>query len=148
MAQGTGMRQDEIVQLIWEKVDLENGWVRLRSLDTKTKSSRKVRLLPHVIEMLREIPPCPRREKVFLSSTGKPIPYWTTYCHDTFHKVMKDAGVKGACFHDFRHDFITKAIRAGTDRKTVMVQVGHKTMSSLERYHLVEEKDLMKLTIE
>ncbi len=52
MAQGTGMRQNEIIQLTWDSVDLERGFVRLNAKDTKTRTSRIVKLLPHVVKML------------------------------------------------------------------------------------------------
>ena len=56
MARGTGMRQNEIIQLEWTDVDLQDGFVRLRASKTKTDEARSVRLLPDVIVMLKEIP--------------------------------------------------------------------------------------------
>ena len=50
------MRQNEIVQLNWDSVDLERGFVRLKGIQTKAGKSRLVKLLPDVIEMLQQIP--------------------------------------------------------------------------------------------
>ncbi len=52
MARGTGMRQNEIIQLEWDDVDLQDGFVRLRASKTKTIEARSVRL-PDVIVMLK-----------------------------------------------------------------------------------------------
>ena len=142
MAQGTGMRQNEILQLNWDSVDLERGFVRLKGTQTKAGKSRLVKLLPDVIEMLRQIPRKQNTRRVFVSSTGRPLPYWTTYCHDTWHKALLQAGVSDACFHDLRHDFITKAVRAGNPYYVVMKQVGHSSDAMLRRYHLIDENDL------
>ena len=79
MAQGTGMRQNEIIQLKWDSVDLDRGFVRLKAKETKTRQARSVKLVPNVIEMLQEIPRETHTRKVFLSSTKKPIPHWTTF---------------------------------------------------------------------
>lgn len=147
MAQGTGMRQNEIIQLKWDSVDLDRGFVRLKAKETKTRQARSVKLVPNVIEMLQEIPRETHTRKVFLSSTKKPIPHWTTYCHDTWKKALFKAGVTDACFHDLRHDFITKAVRAGNPLYVVMKQVGHKTDAMLRRYHLVDEDDLEGLKL-
>jgi len=145
MAQGTGMRQNEIIQLTWDSVDLERGFVRLKAKDTKTRTSRIVKLLPHVVKMLSEIPRVNHTRKVFLSALGKPLPYWTTYCHDTWKNALATAGITDACFHDLRHDFITKAIRKGTRPYIVMKQVGHKSDAMLRRYQLIDEDDLEML---
>ena len=38
MAQATGMRQNEIVELTWDRVDLDRGYVRLKAVATKTRN--------------------------------------------------------------------------------------------------------------
>ena len=75
MARGTGMRQNEIIQLELAYVDLKDGFVRLRASKTKTDEARSIRLMPEVIVMLKEIPRAIHTKKVFLSAKGRPIPY-------------------------------------------------------------------------
>ena len=147
MAHGTGMRQGEILKLQWSDVDLKTGFVRLKASMTKTDEARSVRLLPEVITMLREIPRTLHTQQVFLSATNKPIPYWTTYVQKVWKRSLEKAGIKGACFHDLRHDFVTRAMRGGNASHIVMKQVGHKTDSMLRRYQLIDEKDLLELQI-
>ena len=148
MARGTGMRQGEILKLQWTDVDLKTGFVRLKASVTKTDESRSVRLLPEVITMLREIPPALHTQQVFLSATNKPIPYWTTYVQKTWKQSLQKAGIEGACFHDLRHDFVTRAMRSGNASHVVMKQVGHKSDSMLRRYQLIDERDLLELRMD
>ncbi len=148
MAWGTGMRQNEIIQLEWREVDLSYGFVRLGASKTKTNEARSVRLLPEVLEMFKDIPRQIHSPRVFLSATQKPIQKWDGRCAKAWKKALKDAGIKDATFHDLRHDFVTRAMRSGNSSHVVMKQVGHKTESMLRRYHLVDEQDLLELHID
>ena len=148
MARGTGMRQSEILKLQWSDVDLQTGFVRLKASMTKTDEARSVRLLPEVTAMLLETPRALHTQQVFLSATNKPIPYWTTYVQKTWKQSLEKAGIEGACFHDLRHDFVTRAMRSGNVSHVVMKQVGHKTDSMLRRYQLIDERDLLELQID
>ena len=121
--------------------------MRLRASKTKTDEARSVRLLPDVIVMLKEIPRAIHTKKVFLSAKGRPIPYWTGYLNQVWQNTLKEASIEDACFHDLRHDFVTRAMRSGNASHVVMKQVGHKTDSMLRRYQLVDERDLLELRI-
>jgi len=54
------MRKGEILNLTWERVDLERRWFHLRRGDTKTDCARKVPipepLLPYLESLPRETP--------------------------------------------------------------------------------------------
>ncbi|MEC8544443.1 MAG: site-specific integrase, partial [SAR324 cluster bacterium] len=124
MARRTGIRQGEIPKLQWSDVDLQTRFVRLQASMTKTDEARSVRLLPEVVAILRETPRALHTQQVFLSATNKPIPYWTTYVQKTWKQSLEKAGIEGACFHDLRHDFVTRAMRSGNASHVVMKQVG------------------------
>lgn len=143
MAQGTGMRQNEIVQLKWRWVDLDEGFVEIPAEITKTGESRVARLSVNVINMLKEIPRFSHTDNVFLSENNNPIPYFHTYCRKVFKETLKKADIKDAVFHDLRHDFVTKAKRNKNENYQIMLQVGHKTESMLKRYQLINKDDLM-----
>ena len=147
MAHGTGMRQVEILKLKWSDVDLKTGFVRLKAVITKTDVARSVRLLHEVVTMLSDIPRVVHTQQVFLSVNSQPISYWTTYVQKVWKRSLEKAGIKGACFHDLRHDFVTRAMRGGNAAHIVMKQVGHKTDSMLRRYQLIDERDLLELRI-
>lgn len=145
MAAGTGMRQNEIVQLEWKWVNLEEGFVDIPAEITKSGSGRFVKLFPNVIKMLEEIPRFEHTDNVFLSENNNPIPYFHTYCRKVFKKVLEKAGVDNAVFHDLRHDFVTKASRSGNSTASLMVQCGHKTESMFHRYRIKNKEDLIDL---
>ena len=98
--------------------------------------------------MLSDIPRVIHTQQVFLSVNSQPIPYWTTYVQKVWKRSLEKAEIKGACFHDLRHDFVTRAMRGGNASHIVMKQVGHKTDSMmLRRYKLIDERDLLELQI-
>ena len=62
-------------------------------------------------------------------------------------RSLEKAGIKGACFHDLIHDFVTTAMRGGNAPHIVIKQVGHKTDSMLRCYQLIDERNLLELQI-
>ena len=145
MAYHTGMRQGEILSLNWRQVDLKDKFIRLQAENTKTSEARSVRLSPEVVQMIKEIPRAIHTQRVFLSPEGKAFERWTTYINRTWKKSLESAGIDDFRFHDLRHCFATRAMRAGNQAYLVMKQVGHKTESMLRRYHLIDESDLKNL---
>ena len=145
VAYHTGMRQNELMRMRWIQVDLKKGFVRLKAEDTKTEKNRIVRLIPEVVGVLRQAPRSMRSQQVFLSATGKPLQRWTSYVNRVWLEALEQADIQNFRFHDLRHTFVTRAMRAGNPAYLVMKQVGHRTESMLKRYHLIDESDLLQL---
>ena len=60
LAYHTGMRRGEILNLKWDRVDLKEGFIRLRPEDTKTTEGRLVPLNQELMEMFKAMPgACP-----------------------------------------------------------------------------------------
>ena len=97
--------------------------------------------------MFRETTRALHTQQVFLSITNKPIPIGQRMFRRPGRNHLK-TGIEGACFHDLRHDFMTRAMRSGNASHVVMKQVGHKTDSMLRRYLLVNERDLREPQID
>jgi integrase len=55
LAYHLGQRFGEIVNLTWDRVDLQRGFITLRSVDTKTKKPRRVPLSPAVNSALHAL---------------------------------------------------------------------------------------------
>ncbi len=55
LAYHLGPRLGEILNLTWDRVDLKRGFIKLRSIDTKTKDPRLVPMTPAVHESLTQI---------------------------------------------------------------------------------------------
>ncbi|HNP84267.1 MAG TPA: tyrosine-type recombinase/integrase [Nitrospira sp.] len=135
-----GQRFGEITNLTWDRVDLQRGFITLRSIDTKTKKARQVPLTPAVRLALIDLAKVRRlnTNHVFLYE-GQPIKSIKT----AFKRAKRVSGVDGFRFHDLRHCAATNLRRAGVDTATAMKIVGHKSEKMWKRYNAIEEKDLV-----
>ena len=59
----------------------------------------------------------------------------------SFQRACRRAGIKGLCFHDFRHTAITNMRKAGVDISVIMAISGHKSMAMFRRYNRVDLND-------
>jgi integrase len=136
-----GQRLGEIINMTWDRVDLQRGFITLRSTDTKTKKPRQVPLTPTVRTTLTDLSRVRRLDTnyVFLYE-GKPIKSIKT----AFRTAKRIADIKNFRFHDLRHCAATNFRRAGVDTATAMKIVGHKSEKMWKRYNAIEEKDLVR----
>ncbi len=141
LAYHLGQRFGEITNLTWDRVDLQRGFITLRSIDTKTKKARQVPLTPAVRLALSELAKVRRlnTNHVFVYD-GQPIKSIKT----AFRRAKRVSGVNGFRFHDLRHCAATNLRRAGVDTATAMRIVGHKSEKMWKRYNAIDEKDLTK----
>jgi len=58
-----------------------------------------------------------------------------------FQRACKRAGIKGLCFHDFRHTAITNMRKAEVNISVIMAISGHKTMAMFRRYNRIDLDD-------
>ncbi len=139
MAYYTAMRQREILDLTWDRVDLKNGFVRLKPEDTKTNEGRNIPLHPEVSEMLRSMPRT-IHHRVF-TRDGRPL----TEVKRSFRTACNRAEIEDATFHDLRHTCINNWRLEGHDFFRIMAASGHKTMEVFKRYNTVTEEELKAL---
>lgn len=161
----TGMREGEILGLMWDSVDFEKGTITVkRQLRREQKKGgayyittpkngkpRTIAPAPWVMKLLRtqRARQAEQRLKagplwegsgmVFTNETGGYLSYRTVY--DCFKRIMAQIGVPSARFHDLRHTFAVASLRAGDDIKTVQGNLGHHTAAfTLDVYgHVTEE---------
>jgi integrase len=139
MAYYTAMRQGEILNLAWDRIDIKTRVVRLKPEDTKTNEPRTIPLHREIIELLKALPRS-INGRVFTMegvSIGEIKRSFTTAC--------KNAGIENFTFHDLRHTAINNWRLQGHDFFRIMAASGHRTMEVFKRYNTVSEEELMKL---
>jgi integrase len=130
----TAMRAGEIVNLTWDRVDLDAGFARLRAGDTKTGKPRNVPLAPPVVEALRAAKRRP---------DGRLFGMQRQTLSPNFAKLVRKLGMADLHFHDLRHTALTNLRRAGADVFTLQRISGHTTLAMLKRYTHSTDDDAM-----
>ncbi len=147
----TGVREGELLGLMWDCVDLDRGTLLVKQqlrrqqqkggtyyMDTTKNSKWRVLNLPtSVVRLFRlqKLKQNTMRIKagdlwtennlVFTNETGGYLSYRTVY--DCFKRIMVKIGSPATRFHDLRHTYATLAIKSGDDIKTVQENLGHAT---------------------
>lgn len=118
----TGMRPNEVIDLMIEEVDLTDGFLRIRGSKTKSGLLRDIPLhadiLPIIERNLKRSAKF-KRTRAFVRDDGESVSYHWVYRH------MKTMG--NHLPHDTRHSFVTYARRSGMDQLAVKRIVGHST---------------------
>jgi integrase len=141
----TSMRVSEILKLMWSRVDLNAGFIRLRPEDTKTKKSKTVPINKVLTDIVNRCIRHLHHDFIFTHNNG-PIKYSKLRYH--FKKVVEEAKIEDFTFHDFRHTCITNWRRQGHDYFKIMKASGHKTLAVFKRYNTVDEDELRSLVVQ
>jgi len=128
----TGMRKNEIRELTWKCVDLEEKKIYL--IKTKNNESRTIPIDEALLKTLINIRKTNRSEFVFLSAKGEP--YRSKKAWDgSFKKALKKSGIEYCTFHDIRRTCISNLlVDEKVDIRTVMEISGHKDIRMLKIY--------------
>ena len=131
----TGMRRGELLSLTRNKINLDKKLALLS--DTKNGSSRTIPLSNSAIHIIENLP-LSFNKKLFSITESSLKFYWT--------QALKRADIKGFCFHQLRHEAISRFFEKGLTIPEVALISGHKDVRMLFRYtHLKAEDILRKL---
>jgi integrase/recombinase XerD len=143
----TGMRRQELLDLIIYDLDIERGTVMIRQ--GKGDKDRVVpigeRALAWIVKYLEDVRPeyATGADKgiVFLSALGQPIS--GGWLAQIIHAYIEGAriGKKGSC-HIFRHTMATLMLENGADIRFIQAMLGHAELSTTEIYTQVSIKKL------
>ena len=142
----TGMRKGEILNLIWDKVDLKGRLIYLSAADTKDKESRKVPICDDLYAILMEVPRAIHDPHVFLYK-GSPVKDIRTGLRKACDSAKVPYGrfiKSGFIFHDLRHTFNTNMRKAGVPESVIMEITGHSTREMFDRYNTIDDEDIRK----
>ena len=161
----SGMREGELLGLMWECVDFENNTILVdkqlrRSQEKggqyyfsppKSNKSRRVTIAPSVMNLLRLHRQEQARQRllvgpdwvdshlVFTNEIGDRLSYRTVY--DCFKRIAAKIGCPEARFHDLRHTYAVMALESGDSIKTVQENLGHHAASfTLDVYGHVSDE--------
>lgn len=142
VAYHVGNRLGELRKLKWNQVDIAYGRIILNPGETKNGEGRTLPIYGEMKEWLtmqREIRDAkfPECDRVFFDE-GRPAGDF----RKAWRSACKRAGVPTLLFHDLRRSAVRNMIRAGIPEKVAMQISGHKTRSILDRYNIINERDL------
>jgi len=146
-----GLREGEILGLIWSDIDLNNRTLQVRRTLSEARTGRhfeppkngkgrNVRLTPQAVEALRahlgrqlqEIENSGDLHKdqglVFPSQVGTPMSAKNMTAR-SFKPLLKRAGLPDIRFHDLRHTFATLMLQNGEHPKVVQEMLGHASIA-------------------
>lgn len=140
----TGMRRGEVLALVWDDIDFEEGALYIQSSITvdmevkapKSESGKRTIMLDAVtIQSLKRWQKAQKEElgKIGVKAKGStPVCCDSTggnICPNNFSRwwraFVKDSGFDGLRFHELRHTQATLLLAQGVDVKTVQTRLGH-----------------------
>src|SRR5262245_33411945 len=124
----TGMRQGEQFGLTWDRVDLDNGTVRLKK--TKNGKPRFVRLNSRALTVMKAL----REFNVEEEGTGPRRVFIICKRPQWLHDAVQEAKIVDFHWHDLRHTFASRLVMAGVDIRTVQELLGHENITMTMRY--------------
>jgi integrase len=125
------MRKGEILGLRWDHVDLTQRLIAIYNGKT-AQSDRRIPMNEAVFE-----PPSNRskqRESEFVFPSPRKKGQRFRDPKVGFMKAVRSAKIPHLRFHDLRHAFATRLVRAGVDLITVQHFLGHSSINMTTRY--------------
>ncbi len=128
----SGLRQHELSDLEWSRVNLFRKTVLIQN--TKNGKPRTIPLNKNSLDVLvhRSKVKSFKNDYVFLNRNGKKID--PNNLRTSFYIALKKSGIENFRFHDLRHTFATRLAMAGIDLYKISKLLGHKDISTTQRY--------------
>jgi integrase len=152
----TGMRRSELLNLVWQDVDLDNRIILVRNSNRHMTKSRKQRNVPMakkmylVIHQVYENTKVTHREPTHLVF-GKHYQnkwYPSTISH-RFKSAVRLAGLSDDIkFHSLRHSFGSMLAQAGVSLQVIKELMGHADYSTTLRYAHLQMDNLTRAVAE
>lgn len=122
----TGARLSEILTLQWAHVDFDHAALRLP--DSKTGA----KIIPLGAPALAFLASLPRVSDYVCPGASLTAPL--TPPQRQWRRIRAEAGLEGLRLHDLRHGFASVAATGGESLKLVGAALGHRQISTTERY--------------
>lgn len=151
LALETGMRKNEILSLKKRNVKLSRNIIIVEDhLERgKAKSPREVPLTEVAETVINEAVNFSAHfidtDLVFPGEYGKDGNRHPYEISSNWARVKKKAKLVGFCFHDLRHEAISRMVEMGLSDQQVSAISGHRTMQMLKRYTHLRGDDMVEL---
>ena len=137
LALNTGLRRGEIFNLEWSDIDFLHNRLTVRAASAKGAKTRHLPLNSTALTVLKR---WHRQNRdtglVFPGKKGARLDNISR----AWRKLVAKAEIEDLTFHDLRHDFATKTLKAGADIVTVSKLLGHSDLKMTLRYsHVTDE---------
>lgn len=121
----TGMRIDELTNLLISNVDLDRRQIHI--CQSKNKKDRYVPISSHTVRGIKKhITLNAPRDYLFESSQRKGMPISKTRIRTMLKEAVEKAGIKkNVCVHTLRHTYATHQLEAGQNIMMVKQALGH-----------------------
>ncbi len=128
----TGLRQDELLSLLWDRVDLFRKTILIA--DTKNGKPRTIPLNKTALGILESKSRVIsiRSRIVFHSKSGTKIDKHNL--RRAFVTAKERASIEDFTFHGLRHTFATRLAQSGVDLYKISKLLGHKDIKTTQRY--------------
>ncbi|RYG39278.1 MAG: DUF4102 domain-containing protein [Burkholderiales bacterium] len=125
LAMNTGLRRRELLTLRWVDIDLEGRLLTVRDDAAKNGKQRHIPLNAEAHAVLSQW----ARQQ---GQSGEV--FAVTDVKTAWSNLLQAAEVSGFRFHDLRHHFASRLVRAGVDLNTVRELLGHADIKMTLRY--------------
>lgn len=133
----TGIRIGEIANLKLE--DVETDKLTIKPFESHCERGVPLNKPAQIaLTAYLKIRPSSRSKNIFITKTGKP--FLIRNIRTAVDRYFKIAGIKNAKVNDLRHTFIAHQLASGTPLTLISKLVGHKRLSTTEKYLLVVKR--------
>ncbi|MDA1079146.1 MAG: tyrosine-type recombinase/integrase [bacterium] len=138
----TGMRISELAALELSDVDFDRNVITIRPQNSR--GSRRIPLnqaAKHALMEYMQMRPRAREKALFLTKTCRP--FLVRNIRTAIDRYFRLGGIRGAKVNDLRHTFVVEQLKAGTPLVYVSQLVGHKRITTTEKYlKMIETPDM------
>lgn len=125
LAMNTGLRRNELLSLSWADIDLTGRMLTVRAASAKNGKERHVPLNTEALGILV-------KWGEQRGQTG--AVFGIRDAKTAWNNILKASDIESFRFHDLRHHFASKLVRAGVDLNTVRELLGHADIKMTLRY--------------
>lgn len=126
----TGLRRSNLLNLRWEQIDLEYGFIEIEKQENKGHKEIRIPISTKLMKEFEQIG-FKKEGYVFINpETGKPF----NTIRKGFLNACERAKINNFRFHDLRHTVGTRLVEQGIDIKTIQELFAHSSITTTQRY--------------